>query len=136
MPEKRVYDLEERLIDFAVRIIRLAQSLPRTPIGNHIRGQINRSGTAPAPNYAEAQSAESRNDFVHKINVVLKELRETRVWLLIILRAALVKPASSLQPLIQETNELIAIFVTSARTASKRSTSDLAQKGAVADNAR
>jgi len=105
MPEKKVYDLEERLIDYAVRIIRLAESLPRTPIGNRIRGQINRSGTAPAPNYAEAQSAESRNDFVHKINVVLKELRETRVWLLMILRAEPIKPASALQPLIQETNE-------------------------------
>ena len=136
MPEERVYDLEDRLIDFAVRIIRLAESLPRTPIGNHIRGQISRSGTAPAPNYAEAQNAESRNDFVHKINVVLKELRETRVWLLIILRAGLPKPASSLQPLIQETNELIAIFVTSARTASKRSTNAVAQKGAVSNNSR
>jgi four helix bundle protein len=134
MSEQKPFDLEERLIDFAVRIIRLAESLPRTPIGNHIRGQISRSGTSPAPNYAEAQSAESRNDSVHKINVVLKELRETRVWLLIIIRAALIKPATSLQPLLQETNELIAIFVNSVRTASKRTSSAVAQVHANPDN--
>ena len=112
------FDLEERLIAFAVRAIRVAESLPKTPVGNHIRGQLSRSGTSPAPNYGEAQSAESRSDFVHKLKIVLKELRETRVWLLMILRAELLKSAR-LSPLIQETDELIAIFVASTRTASK-----------------
>jgi four helix bundle protein len=67
--DKRQFDLEERLIDFAVRIIRTADSLPKTRVGNHIGGQLIRSGTSPAPNYGEAQSAESRSDFIHKINL-------------------------------------------------------------------
>ena len=65
--------LEDRLIEFAVRIIRLAARLPRTPAGKHVSGQILRSGTSPAPNYGEARGAESRADFTHKIRVVLKE---------------------------------------------------------------
>ena len=69
----RKFDLEERLIDFAVRIIHTADSLPKTKIGNHISGQLLRSGTSPAPNYGEAQSAESRADFIHKMKVSLKE---------------------------------------------------------------
>jgi four helix bundle protein len=63
----RKYDLEERLIDFAVRIINIVEALPNTRAGNHIAGQLIRCGTSPAPNYGEAQSAESRNDFIHKI---------------------------------------------------------------------
>ena len=115
----REFDLEDRLIEFAVRVIRVSEALPRTPVGNHIRGQLSRSGTSPAPNYGEAQSAESRTDFVHKLKIVLKELRETRVWLLMIIRAELIKPAATLDPLIQETDELISIFVTSVKTATK-----------------
>ena len=115
----KTYDLEERLIDFAVRIIRMAESLPKTRVGNHVSGQLVRCGTSPAPNYGEAQGAESRADFIHKMKVCLKELRETRVWLLIIVRAELIKPTSKLDSLIQETNELISIFVTSIRTAKK-----------------
>jgi len=118
--EDRIFDLEDRLIDFAVRIIRTAESLPKTKLGNHIAGQLIRCGTSPAPNYGEAQSAESRSDFVHKMKVSLKELRETRVWLLIIVRAKLLKPASKLEPLIEKNNELISIFVTSIKTAQKR----------------
>jgi four helix bundle protein len=115
--ENKIFDLEERLIDFAVRIIRTAESLPKTKVGNHIAGQLIRCGTSPAPNYGEAQSAESRSDFIHKMKVSLKELRETRVWLLIIVRAKLIKPPSKLEPLIEENNELISIFVTSIKTA-------------------
>ena len=117
--EDKNYDLEERLIDFAVRIIRMAESLPKTRVGNHIAGQLIRCGTSPAPNYGEAQSAESRADFVHKMKVCLKELRETRVWLLMIVRAKLIKPVSKLDSLIQENNALISIFVASTRTAKK-----------------
>jgi four helix bundle protein len=117
MAEDNTYDLEERLIDFAVRIIRMAESLPETKIANHISGQLIRCGTSPAPNYGEAQSAESRADFIHKMKVCLKELRETRVWLLMIVRAKLIKTVSKLDSLIQENNELISIFVTSIRTA-------------------
>ena len=113
----QIYDLEERLIDFAVRIIRMAESLPKSKVANHIAGQLIRCGTSPAPNYGEAQGAESRADFIHKMKVCLKELRETNVWLLMTIRAKLVKPVSKLDSLIQENNELISIFVTSIRTA-------------------
>ena len=113
----REFDLEERLIDFAVRVIRTAESLPKTKIGNHISGQLIRSGTSPAPNYGEAQSAESRADFIHKMRLALKELRETRIWLLIIVKAGLIKPVSKLDVLIDENNQLISIFVTSIGTA-------------------
>jgi four helix bundle protein len=118
--ESRIFDLEERLIDFAVRIIRIAESLPKTKVGNHIAGQLIRCGTSPAPNYGEAQSAESRSDFIHKMKVSLKELRETRVWLLIIVRANLIRPTSKLEPLLNENNELISIFVTSIITAKQK----------------
>ena len=115
--EKREFDLEERLIDFAVRIIRTTDSLPKSKVGRHISGQLIRSGTSPAPNYGEAQSAESRADFIHKMKISLKELRETLVWLLILLRANLIQPNSKLKPLLDENNQLISIFVTSIKTA-------------------
>jgi len=118
--DSRIFDLEERLIDFAVRIIRTAESLPKTKAGNHIAGQLIRCGTSPAPNYGEAQSAESRSDFIHKMKVSLKELRETRIWLLMIVKANLIKPPSKLEPLINENNELISIFVTSVKTAKQK----------------
>ena len=118
--EGRIFDLEDRLIDFAVRIIRLAESLPKTKVGNHVAGQLIRCGTSPAPNYGEAQSAESRADFIHKMKVSLKELRETRVWLLIIVRAKLIESTSKIEPLINENNELISIFVTSITTAKQK----------------
>jgi four helix bundle protein len=117
--EDKLYDLEERLIDFAVRIIQMAESLSQTKVANHIAGQLIRCGTSPAPNYGEAQGAESRADFIHKMKVCLKELRETRVWLLMIVRAKLIEPVSKLDSLIQESNELISIFVSSIRTAKK-----------------
>ena len=110
----------KRLVDFAVRIIRTAESLPKTRAGNHIAGQLIRCGTSPAPNYGEAQSAESRSDFIHKMKVCLKELRETRIWLLMIVKANLIKPTSKLEPLIYENNELISIFVTSVKTARQK----------------
>jgi four helix bundle protein len=115
--DKRTFDLEERLIDFAVRIIRIAESLPKTKVGNHIAGQLIRCGTSPAPNYGEAQSAESRSDFVHKMKICLKELREKKVWLIMIIRANLIKPKSKLEPDIIENDELISIFMASIKTA-------------------
>ena len=113
------FDLEDRLIDFAVRIIRTSESLPKSKVGKHIAGQLIRSGTSPAPNYGEAQSAESRADFIHKIKVSLKELRETRIWLIMIVRAGLIKPEAKLKSLIDENNQLISIFVKSVDTAQK-----------------
>ena len=115
--DKRTFDLQERLIDFAVRIIQTAESLPKTKVGNHIAGQLIRCGTSPAPNYGEAQSAESRSDFIHKMKICLKELRETMVWLIMIVRAKLIKPVTKLESLIEENDELISIFVSSVKTA-------------------
>jgi four helix bundle protein len=119
LKDRSEYDLEERLIDFAVRIIKTSESLPKTKVGNHIARQLMRSGTSPAPNYGEAQGAESRADFVHKMKIALKELRETKVWLRIIVRADVIKPALKLDPLLDENDQLIAIFVSSIRTAKK-----------------
>jgi four helix bundle protein len=119
MPKDKDFDLEDRLIDFAVRIIQLTESIPKTKAGKHITGQLIRSGTSPASNYGEAQGAESRSDFIHKMKVCLKELRETKVWLKMIVRANFIKPASKLEPLILENDQLISIFVASINTAKK-----------------
>ena len=118
--EEKRYDIEDRLIDFAVRIIILAGSLPKTRIGSHIANQIIRSGTAPAPNYGEAQGAESRSDFIHKMKICLKELRETRVWLKMTMKANLIKPESKVEPLLNENDQLISIFVTSIKTSKSK----------------
>ena len=117
------YDLEKRLIDFAVRIMDLVETLANTRAGNHIAGQLVRCGTSPAPNYGEAQSAESRNDFIHKIKIALKELRETKIWLQIIHRKHMARSGSQTESLIAECDELISIFVTSVRTAEKNKSS-------------
>lgn len=112
--------LEERLIDFAVMIVGIVEGLPNSKAGNHIGNQLIRSGTSPAPNYGEAQSAESRKDFVHKLKIALKELRETLVWLKIIARKP-VGHGGDLPAAISECNELIAIFVSSTKTADANS---------------
>jgi len=119
MTKGREFDLQDRLIDYSVRIIALSEALPETKAGKHVASQILRSGTSPAPNYGEAQSAESKADFVHKLKVALKELRETEIWLKVIQRAKMIKPASKLAPLIRENDELIAILFTSVETAKK-----------------
>jgi len=108
--------LEERLIEFAVRIIKLSARLPKTPAGRHIAGQILRSGTSPAPNYGEARGAESPNDFTHKVRVVLKELNETLIWLRMIERSELLR-ADLLLDIISENIELCKIFATTLKTA-------------------
>lgn len=114
------YDLEERLLEFAARIIRLAEALPRSPTGKHVSGQVIRSGTAPMAHHGEAQSAESRKDFIHKLKIALKELRETQRWLKLIQRVPLLEKTELLNPLLTETDELIRIFVTSINTAKER----------------
>ena len=100
-------------------IIEISENLNNTRAGNHISGQIIRSGTSPALNYGEAQSAESRNDFIHKLKVLLKELRETLVALKIIKRGSLTTKIELLDKGPIECNELISIFVKSIETARK-----------------
>ena len=112
-------DLEDRLINFAVRVLNVTESLPNTKAGNHIAGQLVRSGTSPAPNYGEAQSGELRRDFVHKMKICLKELRETQIWLRIIERKPMCE-ANRLAGIIKECDELIAIFVSSVKTAEEK----------------
>jgi len=112
-------DLEERLIDFAVRVIKVAGKLPKTPVGKHVAGQLLRSGTSPAPNYAEARGAESSADFIHKLKIALKELNETSVWLRIVCRAELMK-TELLTPLIDENQQLCRILNASIKTAKKK----------------
>jgi four helix bundle protein len=109
------YDLEKRLIDFAVSIINTVEQLPETKTGNHLGGQLLRSGTSPALNYGEAQSAESRKDFIHKFGIILKELRETLVSLKILKSVSYLKG----DQVLNECNELVAIFNKSILTAKK-----------------
>lgn len=114
--QTKAIELEERLIDFAVRIIRLTAHLPKTPARKHIAGQILRSGTSPAPNYGEARGAESHADFVHKIGIVLKELNETSIWLRVIDRSEMLKK-ELLIGIIEESRELRRIFTASVTIA-------------------
>jgi len=116
-PEKR-YDLEERLLDLAVRIIRLFDALPATRAGRHVSDRLLRCGTSPLANHGELQGAESRKDFIHKLGICLKEIRETRRWLGLIHRVPLVAP-SKVEPLLAETEALIKIFSASVRTAER-----------------
>ena len=111
--------LEERLIEFAARIIRLSTELPKTAAGRHIALQILRSGTAAAPNYAEARGAESRADFGHKLGIVRKEPNETSVWLRIVSRISLGKD-ELIVSILAEDQELARIITASIKTAKIR----------------
>jgi four helix bundle protein len=113
------FDLEERLIDFAANVILFTNYVEKSYAGNHLSSQIVRSSTSPALNYGEAQSAESNKDFVHKMGICLKELRETNNCLKIIERANLHSNSKMLDQLKVEANELISIFVASIKTAKK-----------------
>ena len=112
----RGQDIEDRLIAFAVRIVKLCDAMANSRARNHIAGQLLRSGTAPAAHYAEARNAESINDFIHKMKIGLKELNESRIWLTILRDAELIKP-ELLQDLYLECIELCRIFGASLTTA-------------------
>jgi len=115
-------ELEDRLVSFAVRIGDVADALPDSHMGRHVARQIVRSGTAPAPNYAEGCAAESRRDFAHKLSIALKELRETRIWLRVIRDGKLLTP-ERLDPLQDETNQLCKILSSSILTAKENDSS-------------
>lgn len=114
----RKYDLENRLIEFGVTVIQTAEKLPDSFAGKHLSGQLVRSGTAPALHYGEAVSAESRNDFIHKMKIALKELRETNNCLQMISRLNWLEK-QKINNILGECNELISIFVKSIGTAQK-----------------
>ena len=109
-------DLEERLIEFAVRIVKLCNAMPKTTVGRHLGNQLVRSGTSPAFNYGEARAAESKRDFVHKMRVVHKELNESNINLKIIHRSKLLSE-NLLSSIMDECDQLCRIFNTSIQTA-------------------
>ena len=113
------YDLEERLITFSVLIIEIVNEMQNSKAGNHLAGQLVRSGTSVSLNYGEAQSAESKKDFIHKMKIILKELRETFICLRIIQRSKLYETEDKIIKSKKENNELISIFVKSIETAQK-----------------
>jgi len=117
--EKRRFNLEERLLESASAIIDLSETLPETRAGNLIAGQILRSGTSPYPNHGEAEDAESRDDFIHKLRICLKELRETRRWARLLQRKGWSKDETTLLFVLSGSEELIRIFYSSVQTAKR-----------------
>ncbi len=121
--ERKKYDLEDRFVDYTCRMIDVVEALPNSRAGNYIASQLVRSCHSPAFNYGETQAAESRNDFIHKMGVVLKELKECRIALKVIIKKQMIKPISKLTAIFKETEELIAITGKSISTArSKKQT--------------
>ena len=117
------YDLEDRLVDYSCRMIDVVEALPNSRAGNYIAGQLIKSCISPTFNYGEVQAAESRNDFIHKLGIVLKELKECRSALKIIRKKRLIVPESKLDGIYKETEELIAIIAKSIETANKNNPS-------------
>ena len=116
MEGSKTDQIEERLIEFSISVIKLAQCLPRTPPCRHISVQILRSSTGSASNYAEARGAESRADFIHKLGIVHKELNETTVWLRILGKIVAEKP-ERIVDILAENQELCRIVGASLKTA-------------------
>lgn len=123
------YDLEERLLDYSVSIIRMTEKMSSTRAANHVGGQLLRSGTSPLFNHGEAQAAESPKDFVHKMKICLKELRESERALRLVAKVPLISDSAEVVPLLRETDELIRIFVASIRTARGSRTRDEGEDG-------
>ena len=109
-------DLSKRLWQFAARVGKIVDALPDTRLGRHVAGQLVRCGTAGPPNYDEGCAAESRADFVHKLSIALKELKETRGWLHFVVIAELLS-AKRITPLSDEALALCNILAKSIITA-------------------
>ena len=110
------FDLEDRLLEFSARIIRLVDALRNTRAANHLAGQLLRCGTSPYGNHGEVEAAESRKDFVHKLMICLKELKEARRWLRLACKSSIIS-ATKTAAILNETEELVRIFFSSIRTA-------------------
>ena len=113
MDKTRIFDLENRLVEFTIKIATVVETLPDTKVANYFGAQLLRSGSSPVLNYGEAQAAESRRDFIHKLKIILKELRETSICLTLLDRKSYLTDSS----LLQESKELTAIFAKSIGTA-------------------
>lgn len=114
MAEQRI--LEERLLDYSARVIKLVDALPKTLVGRRIADQLLRSAMSARANYEEAQGAESKEDFTHKLQIALKELRESGYWLRLLVRSGKV-PAQKMNPLIDESDQLRAMLSKAVATA-------------------
>lgn len=112
-------NLENRLIDFSVSVITTSDKIKNNYAGIHLSKQLIRSGTSVSLNYGETRGAESKRDFIHKMGIVVKELRESHNCLRIIKKAELHKEPTTLELLIDENNQLISIFVASIKTAKR-----------------
>ncbi len=115
--DNRKFDLEDRFVDYTCRMIDVVEALPNTRAGNYIAGQLIKSCHSPTFNYGEVQAAESKNDFIHKMSIVLKELKECRTALKIINKKEMIKPINKITDIFRETEELIAIIAKSIYTA-------------------
>ena len=120
----RAFDLDDRLLEFAAAVIRLTEKMSRSPAGLHVANQVIRSGTSPLFNHGEAESAESPKDFIHKLRICLRELRETKRALRLIARVPLIRDPSWVRPVYEECDELVRIFFASIRTARARAGTD------------
>ncbi len=118
--EKRKFDLEDRFVDYTCRMIDIVEALPKTRTGNYIAGQLIKSCNSPTFNYGEVQAAESKSDFIHKMGIVLKELKECRMALKIIRKKKMIKPLNKLTDIFKETEELIAIIARGIYTAKNK----------------
>lgn len=114
---KTKFDLEDRLVDFTCKMIDVVEALPKSRAGTYIAGQLIKSCHSPTFNYGEVQAAESRNDFIHKMGIVLKELKECRTALKIIRRKVLIDSSETFSDIFKETEELIAIIAKGISTA-------------------
>ena len=114
---KREFNLEDRFVNYTCRMIDVVEALPKTRTGNYIAGQLIRSCHSPTFNYGEVQAAESRKDFIHKMKIVLKELKECRATLKVIRKKEMIKPVNKLTSIFKETEELVAIIAKSISTA-------------------
>ncbi len=119
MGKRKDEELADRFLNFTIRIIKLVTTLSKTAIGKHVGSQLLRSGTSPGANYEEARGAESNADFIHKMGIVLKELKESRYWIKVVRDVPLVNPERT-EPLLDECEQLIAIVAKSIFTARKK----------------
>jgi four helix bundle protein len=119
--ERKRESIEERLLEYAAVCIRVAEGLPASVAGRHVCGQLIRSGTAPMAHHGEAQGGESTEDFIHKMSIALKELRESERWLKLIVRVPLLTDVTKVSLAIAESDELQRIFYASINTARQKS---------------
>jgi len=121
-------DIQERLIQLAVDVVRICDNLPHAQAAGQLASQLLRSGTAPAPNYAEARGAESDRDFIHKLGIVLKELNESLVWLNLIEKGSLL-PKEEITRVQEECTILCRIIAASINTVKKRRSTETRSPG-------